>query len=265
MYPLDSYGDGPVLVLLHGFTGSAEEWAEVIPHLTPYRRVIAVDLPGHGRASALTDRTMPRCVDDLLATLDDLGLAQIDLLGYSMGGRVALHLAAAAPQRIRSLILESASPGLSDPAERVARAAADDDLADQITSRGIAWFADYWQNIALFANQARLPAATRAALYARRLRCRPEGLAAALRNMGTGRQASLWNRLNTLPMRTLLISGMLDHKFTRINQQMVELMPNARHENMPDVGHAIHLEQPQAFAQLVVGFLTELNPNEAQQ
>jgi len=114
-------GSGPPLLLLHGFTGSADEWAGLIPRLTGLREVIAPDLIGHGRSSAPADParyTMEQCVVDLLALLDSLGHERVELLGYSMGGRVALQLAAAAPGRVRSLILESASPGIEDEAER---------------------------------------------------------------------------------------------------------------------------------------------------
>ncbi|NTV63385.1 MAG: 2-succinyl-6-hydroxy-2,4-cyclohexadiene-1-carboxylate synthase [Oscillochloris sp.] len=247
-------------MLLHGFTGSAAEWADLTPHLAPQRHVIAVDLPGHGPVPAPADPaayTMERCVADLLAVLDGFGLEQVDLLGYSMGGRVALHLAALAPQRVRSLILESASPGLADPAERAARAAADDALADTIVSQGIAWFADYWQSLPLFASQDALPAEARAALRERRMHSQPLGLAGSLRGMGTGRQQSLWHRLPQLTMPTLLITGELDIKFETINRQMAQLMPAARLTCLPIAGHTAHLERPQEFAELVVGFLRQ--------
>ncbi|MEI7645037.1 MAG: 2-succinyl-6-hydroxy-2,4-cyclohexadiene-1-carboxylate synthase [Chloroflexales bacterium] len=246
-------GTGPPILLLHGFTGSAAEWADLTPRLAPRRQVVAVNLPGHGALSVRTC-SMEHAVADLLATMESLGHTQFDVVGYSLGGRVALHLAIAAPERVRSLILESASPGLADPAERAARAAADNALADQIMAQGVEWFADYWQNIPLFASQASLPAETRAALRARRLRNTPAGLASSLRGMGTGRQESLWQRLGELAMPALLITGALDTKFVAINQQMATLMPNARHVSLPATGHAAHLERPQAFADLVVGY-----------
>ncbi|NNJ11840.1 2-succinyl-6-hydroxy-2,4-cyclohexadiene-1-carboxylate synthase [Chloroflexales bacterium ZM16-3] len=246
------------ILLLHGFTGSAEEWAELAPALAGQRRVVAVDLPGHGRSTAqcLTP-SMPQCSADLLALMDELGHTQFDLLGYSLGGRVALHLAAAAPERVRALILESASPGLADPAERAARAAADDALADRIVAEGLEWFVDYWQGIPLFASQAAMPAEARAALRARRLRNSPAGLACSLRGMGTGRQQPLWDQLSELDMPTLLITGALDAKFVAINQQMNNIMSSSHHTSLLGAGHAAHLERPQAFAELVVGFLRQ--------
>ncbi len=260
MHPLHSIqrGHGVPLLLLHGFTGSISEWAELIPALTPLRTVIAVDLIGHGRSPAPTDParyTMERAVADLLALLDALGHERVEVLGYSMGGRVALQLAAAAPARVRGLILESASPGIADAAERAARVAADEGLAARIEQQGLAWFVDHWASIPLFASQAALPAEERAALRARRLRATATGYANSLRGMGAGRQTSLWAHLPQLAMPTLIISGEHDAKYVAIGAQMAAVMPGARQAVVPGAGHTVHLEQPRAFRDLVVGYL----------
>jgi 2-succinyl-6-hydroxy-2,4-cyclohexadiene-1-carboxylate synthase len=251
-------GSGPPLLLLHGFTGSAAEWYDLLPELASGRRVIMPDLIGHGASAAPDDParyTMERCVADLLTVLDQLELAQVDLLGYSMGGRVALHLAAAAPERINRLILESAAPGIADEAERAARAAADDALADQIEAAGVEWFVEHWTAIPLFASQTALPEPVRAAQRERRLAQRPHGLANSLRGMGAGRQASLWERLSDIDLPTLIISGEFDIKYVTIGNQMAEMMPQARHAIVPNAGHTVHLEQPQAFNKIVVRYL----------
>ncbi len=256
--PYTRTGHGPPLLLLHGFTGSAEEWTRLLPALTPLRQVIAVDLPGHGRDSAPADPscyTMERTVAGLLALLDHLGHAVCDVLGYSMGGRVALHLAVAAPARVGRLILESASPGIEDAAERAARAAADDALAARIEREGLEWFVDYWASLPLFASQARLPEATRAALRERRLRGSVAGYAGSLRGMGAGRQRSLWAELPALRIPTLIISGEQDEKYVAIGARMAAIMPLARQAIVPGAGHTVHLEQPEAFQDLVVRYL----------
>jgi 2-succinyl-6-hydroxy-2,4-cyclohexadiene-1-carboxylate synthase len=253
-------GEGSPLLLLHGFTGSADEWDELIPHLAPLRTTLAVDLIGHGRSPAPTDReryTMERCVADVLALLDGLDLGRCDVLGYSMGGRVALHLAAAAPERVGRLILESASPGIADPAERAARAASDEALAARVEAEGLEWFVDHWAAIPLFASQQGLPPEERAALRERRLRGSAVGYANSLRGMGAGRQASLWGRLHELGQPALLISGELDVKYVATSEQAAALMPRARHVVVPGAGHTVHLEARETFAQLVVGFLTD--------
>jgi 2-succinyl-6-hydroxy-2,4-cyclohexadiene-1-carboxylate synthase len=175
-----------------------------------------------------------------------------------MGGRVALQLAAAAPGRVSSLILESASPGIADPAERAARVAGDAALAAQIEAGGLAWFADHWAGIPLFASQASLPAEARAALRERRMRGSARGLAGSLRGMGAGSQPSLWEALPGLTMPGLLISGALDAKYVAIGAQAARLMPNAAPVIIPDAGHTVHLERPEAFEKVVVGFLEQL-------
>ncbi|PDW04779.1 2-succinyl-6-hydroxy-2,4-cyclohexadiene-1-carboxylate synthase [Candidatus Viridilinea mediisalina] len=258
MLVYDIYGNGPPLLLLHGFTGSAEEWLPLRPYWADVRTLIAPDLIGHGRSPAPTDAscyTMERCVSDLLALLDHLGLAQVDVLGYSMGGRVALQLAAAAPKRVQRMILESASPGLATTEERAARSASDHALAEAIERNGLAWFVDYWAALPLFASQASLPTTQRAQLSARRLRGSPHGYANSLRGMGTGQQSSLWEQLSTMLHPTLLISGALDHKFVALNQAMARQLPNASHGIIAHAGHTVHLEQPEAFAQAVRRFL----------
>ena len=253
-------GDGPALLLLHGFTGSASTWAPLVPELSARRRTIAVDLIGHGRSDApggAERYRVERCVDDLGALLDALEVEAADVLGYSMGGRVALHLAAAMPRRVRSLVLESSSPGIADPAERAARVAADSALAESIERDGLRAFVARWEGLPLFASQARLPAETRARLRDQRLRNDPRGLANSLRGMGAGRQASLWNGLAALGMPALLIAGELDEKYRAVARAMAGFMPRAHVRIIPEAGHAVHLEQPETFLGAVLQFLGE--------
>ncbi len=266
-YAIDVSGYGPPALLLHGFAGSSADWSMVTQMLTSEHTVIAPDLLGHGRSAAPPEPeryTMERCVADLLALLDALAIAQIDLLGYSMGGRIALHLAFAAPHRCRRLILESASPGLADPAERAARAADDEALAARIERNGIERFVDEWERLPLFASQSRLPQAVRDAQRARRLHNTPRGLASALRGLGTGRQRSLWDDLHRLQLPTLLITGALDPKFCAVGAAMAERISNAEHVIVLDAGHNLHLEQPQAFAEIVVRYIESDHRADAQ-
>jgi 2-succinyl-6-hydroxy-2,4-cyclohexadiene-1-carboxylate synthase len=251
-------GAGWPLLLLHGFTGSAATWAPHTLRFAPHLRTIAPDLIGHGQSDSPPDPEryrMERCVADLLALLDALHVDRADVLGYSMGGRVALHLAAAAPGRVRSLVLESSSPGIADPPERQARIAADAALANSIERDGLEAFVDRWERLPLFASQAALPAGTRARLRDQRLRNSPIGLANSLRGMGAGRQESLWQRLATLHLPALLVVGALDAKYRDIAGQMIDALPNAQMQIIPAAGHAVHLEQPELFAQIVLEFL----------
>ncbi len=250
--------DAPILVLLHGFTGSANSWSSLLDALAKMGiQVIALDMLGHGQSSAPVDPqryAIEHCQVDILAALQQLGVApqQAILLGYSMGGRVALYTALSG--YFRALILESASPGLLDPVERAQRQQSDNVLADRIEYEGIPAFIDYWQSIPLFASQQNMPHDRFAAQREQRLNNNPLGLANSLRGLGTGVQPALDGRLQELTLPVLLIAGALDSKFCTIAHQMARQIPNSRLAIVPDAGHAVHLEQPERFVVLLRAF-----------
>lgn len=272
--------EGPPLLLLHGFTGDRRAWQGFVeawrrlgnapgahhrlPHGRPADlrnigpRIIALDLPGHGRSPQPEDpaaQTMPGVVSAVLATMDTLGIARAHLLGYSMGGRVALSLALAAPERVTSLGLIGASPGIADDAERAARAAADDALAARLEADGLPAFVDRWMAQPLFASQARLDPAIRARERRRRLEQSPGGLAASLRQLGTGRMPPLWAALEGLAMPCLYLAGAEDAKFLDIGQQMAARSKQVTVVAVPGAGHAVQLERPEAVAAALAAFL----------
>lgn len=250
------------LVLLHGFTGSAASWIDLWPGLqAPGRRLIAFDLPGHGASDAPADPgryAIERCSDDLSAALAALGVRTQEavLLGYSMGGRVALYAACAG--FLQALILESASPGIADPAERERRRQSDSLLAGRIERAGVEAFVDEWERLPLFASQCDLPEAARAALRKQRLSNRASGLANSLRGVGAGAQPALHARLPELDLPVLLLAGELDGKYCQIARTMAGSLPRAQLEIVPAAGHALHLEQPASFTRLVDAFCRTL-------
>lgn len=253
-------GEGEALLLLHGFTGSSASWARVLPELAERYRVIAVDLLGHGVSDAPAEAErygMVPVAADIAALLDYLDIARAHLLGYSMGGRLALYLALLWPERWRSLVLESSSPGLAAAEERIERAAHDKELASFIEAKGIEAFVDYWEQLPLFASQQRLPAALQGKYRRRRLQNRPAGLAGSLRGMGTGVQPSQWERLDELALPTLLIAGALDEKFVAIAQKMARVIPGATLAMVPGAGHTVHLERPEMYLRIVGEWLAE--------
>ena len=259
---VEKAGDGPPLLLLHGFTASAAGWGPLAAAWAPFFTTLSVDLPGHGRSASPAEvaaYTMAATVADLVAVLDRKGIPRAHVLGYSMGGRVALALAVAHPERIGALVLESASPGLAGAGERAARVAADAALAERIEREGVPAFVDYWENLPLWAGQARLSADARAALRAGRLQNNPVGLANSLRGLGTGSQSPLWDRLGDLACPTLLVAGYDDAKFSDLARRMAEAIPNNELLLAHNAGHAVHLEQPAVFARLVRDFLLQHN------
>jgi 2-succinyl-6-hydroxy-2,4-cyclohexadiene-1-carboxylate synthase len=249
-----------------------------VEELSQRRRIIAVDLPGHGAshygAGSVLDvvtsaspgrarvvlpltpgRTFTDVVDLLVAHLGAQDIVCADWIGYSMGGRIALAAAVRHPDRVRRLVLESASPGLETDAERALRAAEDEELACQIEERGIDWFVTHWEALPMFATQTALPREVREAATARRLACDPRGLAGALRALGVGAQPSYWADLKKLKTPTLLVTGTLDPKFVEIALRMRRVMPSAEHLPVPGVGHTVHLEAPTAWLGGVNRFL----------
>ena len=254
-------GQGEPLLLLHGFTGSADAWGgEVLSGLSRGHRVVAVDLLGHGASdhSADPDRyRIEEVVRDLGQVLDALEIEKARWLGYSMGGRVALAGAILRPARISTLILESASPGLSGEGERRARRRADEALAEGILRGGMEAFVDHWMGLPLFASQGKLPVKVREENRMRRLRNNPESLAACLRGLGTGAQASYWEDLPRVGVPTLLLAGEEDPKFSGLARRMADLIPGAELRLIPRSGHAIHLENPFAWLAAVQTFRPE--------
>jgi 2-succinyl-6-hydroxy-2,4-cyclohexadiene-1-carboxylate synthase len=231
----------PALVLLHGFTQTRQSWRRTVRALGAARyRALVPDLPGHGQSALRTPS-----FDAATAYVRALGPERFTLAGYSMGGRLALHAALQLQPRVERLILVGASPGLADPAERAARRAADEELADRIEAIGLEAFAEEWGAQPLFAGQ---PPRVAAAAHADRLRNTAPGLAGALRGLGTGRMEPLWDRLPELAIPVTLLSGERDAKFRAIAERMLERLPDARHVVVPDAGHAAHLEQPEAVA-----------------
>ncbi len=250
---VEQWGEGRPLLCLHGFTGSAATWAPFAGRWAGWR-IVAPDLIGHGASDAPADPAryrMERAVADLTALLDALAVARAAVLGYSLGGRVALHLALLAPERVEALILESVSPGIDDPEERAARVQSDEALAASIERDGVEAFVEYWESIPLFATQRRLPPDVFARQRAQRLANRPHGLANSLRGMGAGAQSPLRSRLGEIRAPTLLIAGELDEKYRSLAMEMARLIPRARTAIIPGAGHATHLERPDDFARAV--------------
>lgn len=242
------------IVLLHGFTGSIQTWKSVIEYLPSSMKIVAIDLIGHGKTESPTDSsryTMIEQVKDLEEIFHQLDLQSFTLLGYSMGGRVALSYAARFPKRIKKLILESASPGLDSEKEQAIRRRADESLADEIEQKGIEAFVNKWENIPLFESQKKLPIEVQQAIRKERLSQNIIGLANSLRGMGTGAQEPVWKKLIRLPFPVILITGELDEKFNLIAKQMVLHLQDSKHIVVPGVGHSIHVENPEQFATIV--------------
>ena len=257
-YHVEVYGKGDPVMLLHGFTGSSLNWEQIIPIVEKNFQCILVDLIGHGKTDSPNDSyfyEIESVGKDIISILDKLLIEQAAFVGYSMGGRLALSIAVNHPDRINKLVLESSSPGLRSEEERSARKKSDEELAFKIERYGIDWFIDYWENIPLFQSQKSLALETQTLIRKQRGHNNVIGLANSLRGMGTGSQPSYWDNLLTLSVPVLLICGEIDEKFCFLAVEMEKRLPKSRVEKIKDVGHAIHVEEPQLFGKIVSEFL----------
>lgn len=284
-------GRGRPVLFLHGFSGSGLSWAG-IAGLGSRVRAIVPDLPGHGAtgweadaepgtsaepgggAGADTDAdagaagtgdvppdrrprsSVERIADDLAAIVRRLGAERVDVVGYSMGARIALRLAVAHPEAVGRLVLEAPSAGIADPAARAARAAADAERARFVITEGIEAFAACWEAEPILAGEAALPADARARQAAIRRSHAPMGLAASLVYAGQGAMEPLHDRLAAVAAPTLVVAGADDPARARA-EEVADAIPGARLVLVPGAGHAPHLEQPDRFHALLFDFLTE--------
>ena len=257
--PPHSEGKGPgggankhAVMFLHGFLGCGDDWAEIAQHLEPDYRVLAPDLPGHGGAVGLPHSayTMDGAADDLIQSLDIEDIHKASVVGYSMGGRLALHLALRHPNRVERLMLLSASPGLCTDEERAARRAEDQRRADEIEV-DLEGFLERWYRMPLFGS---LDESTREALIATRSQNNPAELRRSLEGMGTGAQPSHWQRLHQIRVPAWAVAGADDAKFVEIANRIAET-PSFNAVVVPDASHALLNERPEYVASLLRNLL----------
>lgn len=247
------------IIFLHGYTGSAEDWNFTINQLPNEYLPIAVDLIGHGKTESpaeIIHYSATSQIEQLKRIIEMLGFSEVVLCGYSMGGRLALSFTLEHPKLVESLILESSTPGIRDESERKQRIDSDNEIADMIVNKGINHFIKYWMNIPLFETLKKLPPNKYQEIIETKLNNNRAGLANSLRGFGAGIMPDNWDKVKNLAKKTLLITGELDDKFTSINRNMLNLLPNAEHRIVSACGHNVHLENPEEFTILVNQFLS---------
>ena len=217
---------------------------------------VALDLPGHGESTDLSPESysIEGAASKVLDTLLELRIEKSVLVGYSMGGRLALYLALRLPGLYSGLFLESASPGLESPEEREARRESDEYKAQRLESEDFTEFLESWYRQPLFASLARDEKLLRRTIETRRHND-PVELAKSLRGMGTGRQPSLWGELPGLQVPTLAVAGEHDEKFVGINRCMEAESPMIRFNSVSGVGHKVRAEASGAYIGLLQDFL----------
>jgi len=238
------------LLLLHGFMQTGRGWDEVVRHLAGERyRPLAPDIRGHGAAGSRRPVDFASCVADVAR----LAGPRFALGGYSQGGRLALHVALAHPERVSRLVLVSATAGIEDAAELARRRTADEALAAwiEVDGRQMSEVADRWGAQPLFAGQS---AAVAEAARSDRLSNEPLHVGAALRGIGTGTMAPLWQRLGELgELPVTVLAGELDAKYVALGERLARTLPRGELRVVAGAGHALPLEAPAAVAAAIDG------------
>ncbi|MGB3632722.1 MAG: 2-succinyl-6-hydroxy-2,4-cyclohexadiene-1-carboxylate synthase [Rubrobacteraceae bacterium] len=259
----------PTILFLHGFMGSSEDWKASIAALEGHFYCITVDLPGHGESLGLPPEgyTMEGATRSLADLLNELGVGRVTVVGYSMGGRLALYFALRHPERCTGLFLESTSPGLEDAEERAMRRQADEERAAQLEAGDFEEFLKDWYRQPIFASLARDEELLQQTIESRRQN-EPEELARSLRSMGTGSQPTLWGEISGLRPPALAVAGELDEKFIEIgrcmesrcmeSRCMESLSPEMRFAKVAGASHNVHVEAPKAYLSLLRDFLESL-------
>jgi len=245
-------------VFLHGFLGCARDWLDVVARLPEDVRGVAVDLPGHGSSPEPLASAMPKgtagdalfhAADALAARLSKAGISELTLVGYSMGGRLALAFLARHPDRVRGAVLIGASPGLRTARERAERRAWDRALAERLETSDFRSFLEAWYDQPLFAGMKTLPAHSE--LIERRLGGHPRAIAEVAVPLGLGQQPSLWDELGQVRVPIVYVAGERDDRYVAIGRELMATARGARLEIVPGASHAVHAFAPHEIASIV--------------
>jgi 2-succinyl-6-hydroxy-2,4-cyclohexadiene-1-carboxylate synthase len=249
-------GEGSPVTLLHGFTQSGRSWHEIVSLMPAGRKWVLPDLRGHGatRVQPGAPYTMEACTKDLVRLWDSLGIARTHLVGYSMGGRLALHVAAARPERILSLLTIGAHAGLDEEA-REGRRRGDEALAQRIENGGLEAFVNYWSSLPLFEGLERRGPSFLAQVRAARMDNQVAGLAESLRGMGAGAMRPVWNELGRVKVPATFVAGQLDHGYAASARRLAASVDGGRVVIVQRAGHTVHQERPEAFSRLLLAHL----------
>ena len=261
-YKLTGDIDGVPLLWLHGFMGSGQDWLELTQnHFTDFCNIL-VDLPGHGESTLATGMTFTSMLDTLIDQLELSGIEAFIPIGYSMGGRMAFHLQANAPEKVKAQILLSSAPGLKTQLEREQRVRADGKLMDKLESMGFKAFLAEWYSSQLFGSIRNNPDLMDI-LTQKRSSNDVEQLRRSLSLMGNGALSSQWENLKNMTAPTLLITGESDEKYAHLNQEMHSKIPGSIHQQIKEAGHAFYLEKPLETARIIRDFLSEIIEGES--
>lgn len=250
-----------IIIAIHGFTGDSTTMFPLIEASRGSWPALLVDVIGHGASSApehLEHYTMASVVDQILALIGPREPGTVHLVGYSMGGRIALSMAARAPWFFASVSTISATAGIEDPAERSQRYDLDNELALELEQLGVAQFVQQWLEQPLFSSYvAALSSSEYDQTVSQRSAQSARGLANSLRATGTGAMPPLWTSLQGLRSPLLAIAGELDTKFVEIAERLGATAPNGRTRIVSGAGHVVHVENLDEVSSALAAHLKE--------
>ena len=249
------------LILLHGFTGCAEDWLPVIEQMPDKYNYVAIDLIGHGKSDAPSNSSLysvESMVKQIKFIKDKLTSEKVFFLGYSMGGRLALNFAINYPDDVKGLILESSTAGIKNDDERNKRYESDMKIVEYIESHSLEEFIEYWSDQELFNTQRRFSNDKLKKIKKKKAASSKIGYANSLRGFSTGIMPPVHDKLKKIPLKVLLITGDLDSKFTGINARLAKRFFKAKHKIVRNSGHNTHLEEPKRFVEIVTNYLGQL-------
>lgn len=246
------------LFLLHGFTGSIEDWYQFEKYFPKDVNLVGIDIIGHGNSDAPSDPKYyftESIIRQIKKVKEAVTGKKIFLLGYSMGGRAALNYAINFPYDLKGLILESATAGIINPSLRLERERTDKQLAEFILSNTIESFIDDWMNKEIFQTQKKLSEKILRDIRNRKLKCSKIGLSNILKNFGAGSMHPVYDRLSEIKCPVQLICGELDNKFVDINNHLKTLLPKPQLNIISGTGHNVHLEETKQYSDIVYSFV----------
>ena len=239
------------LLYLHGFSGGI--WESGALQKIWSRPVAGVEMPGHSGSEMPEDCRFEVAVERVVSAARDCA-CPVDLVGYSMGARVGLGATLSHPECFNRVALVGARPGLRTEVERKARRALDEERAQKLETLGILAFMEWWESLPVIASQKSIAPGFRLQMQEARREHSVIGLAASLREMGSGAMPSLWPLLGTLRVPCLLVTGQHDTGFSEIAAEMAKHHASFEHQMIPSAGHCPHWERPDLVQKLLSDF-----------
>lgn len=236
----ETHGEGPVILLSHGYSATSEMWRGQIAALSRRHKLIVWDMRGHGQTDYPEDPSQyseEKTVADMAALLDAVGAHSAIVGGLSLGGYMSLAFHLAHPDRVRTLLVVDTGPGFRSDEARERWNEHSCGIANGFEAEGLSYIRGMSKEMAMSSHRS------------------ADGLLRAARGMLTQRDARVINSLPNIKAPTLVIVGANDAGFIGAADYMAAKIPNATKLVIPDAGHAVNIDQPEIFNQAVLRFL----------